>query len=229
MSEQKLTSRRRNSGKVAHLPRRVRDRINKMLDDGLTYSEIIGKLGKAGEHLTRKNLGCWHRGGHQLWLEERTWLREMRATVEFACEVARTEGGSKLHEAILRIAVKQLYELMLSFKPVTLAGKLADNPSAYARLLHALSGLTEAGLKYELRRDDDGWWETYADDPEPGRKRRGLSEKTRLLIEKELNLKGHALGAGEDPGASEEAGDAPAEAGTPNGGFGQAPGEPDQT
>src|SRR5215471_14873949 len=55
----------RRTGKVARLPRTVRERVNCMLEEGLPYDIIIQRLGK---HRTLDNLSQWKKGGYRDWL-----------------------------------------------------------------------------------------------------------------------------------------------------------------
>jgi hypothetical protein len=56
---------RRRNGKIAHLPKTVRDQLNTMLADGLTYPEIIQALGDQAADLNKDNLSNWHAGGYK--------------------------------------------------------------------------------------------------------------------------------------------------------------------
>src|SRR6266478_7720368 len=78
--------RRRRAGKIAHLPQAVRDKINVMLSDGLTYAEIIAKLGEAGRGLNKDNLSRWRKAQHQDWLWEQHWLEATDNRPEFAAQ-----------------------------------------------------------------------------------------------------------------------------------------------
>src|SRR5262245_45034550 len=46
----------RRNGNVARLPKAVRDKVNVMIQDGLTYAEIIERLGEDGKELDYSNL-----------------------------------------------------------------------------------------------------------------------------------------------------------------------------
>jgi hypothetical protein len=72
----------RNNGKVAHLPKAIRDKINIMLQDGLTYPLIIQSLGEDGKDLNTMNLSRWKDSGYQDWLLQQTWLSQTRARQE---------------------------------------------------------------------------------------------------------------------------------------------------
>ena len=69
------------NGKIARLPEALRQTINLLLLDGLTYEAIIARLGEQGKHLNYHNLKRWRQGGYQDWLitreaGDRSQLRE---------------------------------------------------------------------------------------------------------------------------------------------------------
>src|SRR5882724_145059 len=60
----------RRTGKIARFPKRVRDTINELILDGVTYAGIIEELGARGKGLNAQNLSNWHAGGYKDWLKE---------------------------------------------------------------------------------------------------------------------------------------------------------------
>jgi len=77
----------RHNGKVARLPKALRDKINLMIQDGLSYPAIIKSLGDSGKHLTVLNLSRWRRGGYKDWLLEQSWLADIRTRQESAADL----------------------------------------------------------------------------------------------------------------------------------------------
>ena len=122
---------RRPRGKIAHLPRNIREQINFMLSDGLTYAEVIERLGEAAKHLNEDNIGRWHAGPYQKWLKDRAWLEELSSKLDFAVNVLEDPDSPKIREASLAIVLKQMYELIADFE-----GRLL--PFNWLKLLHRL-------------------------------------------------------------------------------------------
>ncbi|HEY5913282.1 MAG TPA: hypothetical protein VJA21_22045 [Verrucomicrobiae bacterium] len=52
----------------------MREQINRLILDGLTYKAIIATLGEAGKGLNKDNLSRWRKADHQDWLSEQRWL-----------------------------------------------------------------------------------------------------------------------------------------------------------
>src|SRR5579864_7111092 len=65
---------RRRAGKIAHLPQPLREQVNLLLRDGLTYAQIIAKLGPEAKHLNKDNLSRWRKAQHQDWLAHQSVL-----------------------------------------------------------------------------------------------------------------------------------------------------------
>jgi hypothetical protein len=179
----------RRKGKVAQLPFATRTEVNTWLRDGITYVEICDRLEKAGfPGFSEQNVSNWKEGGHEDWLKEQERLADMAAKREFALEIVKANQGSKIHEASLQLAASQIYDVITDFDPSTLKAALTGDPENYARLVNALSKLSEGGLKYERYRQEveDRKQKALA---EIGRaKSGGITPETLELIEKELKL-----------------------------------------
>src|SRR5688500_10587985 len=66
---------KRNTAKVARLPRQLRELVNRSLDDGLAYKDIIAKLDDNAhlwprdlEPFNEQNISNWFDGGYKDWL-----------------------------------------------------------------------------------------------------------------------------------------------------------------
>jgi hypothetical protein len=143
---------RRRRGKIARLPRKIREEVNVMLDDGLPHAEIIARLGDHGKNLNRQNLINWQQGGFKDWLKDQPWLDELHASLDFATTVLDDSDSPKLREASLIVAVRQMYDLIKSFEPADFKEQLAGDPAAYSRILNSLAKLAEVGLRYDRER-----------------------------------------------------------------------------
>src|SRR5213594_588802 len=65
-------------GKVARLPEALRNQINRMIEDGITYRAIIEKLRRSSAAplpyaISEMNLSNWRRSGYADWREEEFW------------------------------------------------------------------------------------------------------------------------------------------------------------
>src|SRR5512140_2798554 len=116
-------SQRSRNGKVARLPKPIRDSICLMLQDGFSYPRIIRELGEAGKGLTPQNISEWKRGGFLDWQREQEWQRHIRAQQEAALELLHHHDEAKLHQVVLQIALTQAFQNLRSLLPDNLNGK----------------------------------------------------------------------------------------------------------
>src|SRR4051812_35063921 len=69
---------RRLTGKVARLPRHLREMVNHLLDDGHTYMQIVKRLEELGHPgFFHQNIQRWKSHGYQRWLRQQE-ERELR-------------------------------------------------------------------------------------------------------------------------------------------------------
>jgi hypothetical protein len=62
-------------GTVARLPKILRDRINHMLEDGLSYTQIARELGADANGLRADHIRRWKSGGYQDYLREQRLIQ----------------------------------------------------------------------------------------------------------------------------------------------------------
>src|SRR4051812_31259145 len=115
-------------GKIARLPKAVRDQINQMLRDGAAYETIIQKLnstpGILPYPISQHNLSQWKRGGYQHWLDQQEWREDMRAKQADAVDLLQESESPKLHEVSLQLAVMRVFELLQRFQAASLSASL---------------------------------------------------------------------------------------------------------
>jgi hypothetical protein len=143
-------------GKVARLPRAIRDQVNTMLRDGISYPEIRRKFIDMGysefEDISDKNICNWKAAGYQHWLREQEWREEMLQTRAEAMEFL---GGddAKLEQVTLKTASMRMYQLFKQFDTLDFSLSVRKNPEAYTRLFSALPRITREALRYQKYRD----------------------------------------------------------------------------
>src|SRR5215468_24674 len=80
----RVSSGHKRNGKIARLPKALRDKINHWLDDGRTYPQIIKDLGDDAKDLKPSHFSEWRKGGYEDYLRHQEWrdhLRILRETV----------------------------------------------------------------------------------------------------------------------------------------------------
>src|SRR5206468_7786775 len=75
------------NGKIAKLPRELRDLLNQMMADGATSALIIEKFAERGISLNHQNICNWKKGGFLDWVLEQESLAEMTLQREYASDL----------------------------------------------------------------------------------------------------------------------------------------------
>ena len=91
----------RSNGKIARLSKTIRVQINHWLEDGVSYPEIIRRLGDDGKGLTPNNVSQWKKRGHKDWLLHQDWLAERRARQESAADLIHDSDVTEVNQGAL--------------------------------------------------------------------------------------------------------------------------------
>ena len=136
-------------GKIARLPQELRDGVNEMLRDGTTAQQISEWLTGLGHDVNRDCVQNWRRTGHKTWLLELKRLEEMDVRRECVLKIAEDNSKESIHEASMRVAASQLYDVFSHFDIKSLKRMLKRKPEHYASLLAALMRLSKGCLDIE--------------------------------------------------------------------------------
>ncbi len=132
------------NGKIAHLPRAIRDELNRRMDDGQTGTELLPWLNElpevkkllaeqfAARPIVKQNLYQWHAGGHRLWLAGRETLAQALELAADAQELSRATGG-KLTDHLATILSARYAAALAGW-----TGEVTDEFRGRLRLLHGL-------------------------------------------------------------------------------------------
>jgi hypothetical protein len=153
------------TGKIARLPKTLRDSVNLALQDGATAQRVMQLITEAKasgatngdgteiEIPNDQNLTNWREGGYADWLKENERLNDMRAKREFALRIVSENEGGKIHEAGLNLAASQIFELLQDFDVAAMKEKLAENPEEFSKLVSALARISKEALGFEKYRE----------------------------------------------------------------------------
>ena len=140
------------NGKIARLPKKLRDQVGIMLLDGVPYAKIIEALGEHGEGILEPNLKNWKAYGFKAWLIEYERKEALRSTHEAALTILDQKAGPPVQDAGRTVAAAQLYELLQCFDPKSFATSVATKPELYLRLISSLARLSEGDAVCSPRR-----------------------------------------------------------------------------
>lgn len=153
------------TGKIARLPKTLRDAVNMALQDGATANAVIKIIeGAKGHGATNgdgseieipndQNITNWREGGFADWEKENKRLDDMRMKREFALRVVQENEGGKIHEAGLSLAASQIFELLQDFDISAMKEKLAENPEEFSKIVSALARISKEALGFEKYRE----------------------------------------------------------------------------
>jgi hypothetical protein len=144
----------RRNGKVARLPRDVREQVNQMLDDGSPYQPIIDWLDANGHPgFLVDHISNWKDGGFQDWLAHQDQLSDSQVLRELTLDFARENEGSKTQEAAIHVAAALLYRTFLKFDPAKLGERLNLEPEHVTTLLNSFTRLNRRSTELDMIRE----------------------------------------------------------------------------
>jgi hypothetical protein len=182
-----FTGRKRN-GAVARLSKELRQRVNELLDDNLTYAQIVDELGDAGKPLDNDSIRRWKKGGYQDYLRDQRLLEQCRQRRSNLSTLLSDRSHVSGFQATQQIAVGQMLEILTESGDDFLREALQANPMNYFRMLNAFSRLTNGGLKCErlALEQQDRQAEAQAAKQPP--KKKGLSDEAVAEMKSKLSL-----------------------------------------
>lgn len=142
-------------GHIARLPKALREIVNRMLDDGKPYQEILGELEKHRDQwppgitaLADHHLGSWRSGGYQDWLFHQEQLVQLRAKEEFTLDFLNATEPGELHKAGLKLAFLRLVQALHQMNISNCENMAYLRPASYAALLASINRLSRSTLAF---------------------------------------------------------------------------------
>jgi hypothetical protein len=179
----------KRTGTIARLPYEAREEVSQMLHNGAMYREIIAAMGAKGIRLQKNVLTTWLRGGHQDWLAVEERLTNIERLREFALKVVKADEGTLMQQAGMKMAVAQIYELLINYDAQVLKERLKEGDTGdYAKLVNLLARLSDGGLKQEKHRDEAEERKERRQAERENAQRGGLTKEHLESIEKDMNL-----------------------------------------
>jgi hypothetical protein len=184
-----LRNPRRRTGQIARLPKAIRDQLNQMIQDGISYLDIIQKLGSDGEGLTEDMLSKWKNRGYLEWLEDCRITDAMRARYEFAHNLV-TEAGDprQASRAVLHTLAANLCHMLAQIDPVCVRESVLSDADKFSRFVHAVVRLAEGSIKCEEHKTKEDEREAQKNKAARRKEKPGISEEALAAAEASLQL-----------------------------------------
>src|SRR6185369_15024245 len=135
----RVSSGHKRNGKIARLPKAVRDRINQWIDDGRTYPQIIKNLGDDAKDLNPGHFSEWRKGGYEDYLRHQEWRDQLRILRENGSDMTELTDGPKFQETLVQIALTEIFRVLEQ-------RELKPDSLNYVRLFNALARLNREAL-----------------------------------------------------------------------------------
>jgi hypothetical protein len=182
-----LVPKKHLTGTIARLPKEIRWRINALMDDGISYPEIIDSLGEQGKDVSEDMLSRWKKTGYLDHCREQRLLDQCAARRIRASGLLTKAGQITGFQATQQIATTQICEAVVDIGADILREALLENPLNYFRMLNAFSRLTTGGLKCERHLADEDLRKA-AVSSRSRRGKKGISPASVREMEEKLNL-----------------------------------------
>jgi hypothetical protein len=153
--DQKAAARRKRTGKIAQLPKAVRERINQLLDDGRDYPAILKELGPHAQGISHQNLTNWRQGGYQDHLDHQRELECIRTQIEAAADLIHDRPGITMPELLKAcdtVAITQLFHVILHHGEEVLIRGLQQHPIKYLNLLNTICNMNDSQIRAQMLR-----------------------------------------------------------------------------
>ena len=145
-------SRKPRNGKIARLPKPVRDVVNRMLFHHIPQEQIVAALHELGIKVTQSNLSNWKtHGGYDEWRLAQEHAIQLRLHQDNLLDLLRRYDASELPEVGLQVAATQISQFFLTPEARQL---LASNPSEYERRVAMLTRISHQVKALQKSRDD---------------------------------------------------------------------------
>jgi len=141
-------------GKIARLPKKLREELNTRLENGEPGEELVKWLNGlpemkevldeqfGGSLITENNLSAWKQGGYQDWLKQAEACELVKDLAEKGGELGKAADGTAIGDRLANVLAVELIQMSLSHSE---EGDPEERWSRLQKLLQAVS---------RLRRDD---------------------------------------------------------------------------
>jgi len=158
----------RRQGKIARLPKQLRDAVCLALRDGADDRTVIKLIAAARKNGAMQadgrpvqipnavNVSKWVKGkpgakssGYKDWLHEQERLDDMQRRREFAVAIAKANEGSQVHQANLDLAASQALEFLNEFDITGLIDAAKEKPGLYVEVVRTIAPIADKALNYQ--------------------------------------------------------------------------------
>jgi hypothetical protein len=157
-------SKKPRNGKIARLPKPLREIVNRMLFQHIPYEKIVAALDEIAIRISQQNISNWKTfGGYNEWRRAQEYAIQVRLHQDNLLDLLRRHDASELPELGLQIAATQLSQFFLTPDGTQL---LASDPKEYERRLSMLTRISTHLKTLQKYRDDSAKALGYKHNPD---------------------------------------------------------------
>jgi hypothetical protein len=159
--------------KIGSLPKEQRALINRLLDDEMSYEEVVQAMAAEGVKLTVDNVSRWYKHGYQDHLNAREWQYEFQFLCESLAGMNQETDETNFHRGLIQFGLTKIFRAIKQ-------DRFDDDPGSSIRAFNALARLSREALvlrKYVDQRADRAATQTANLDPN-----RELSKERELTL-----------------------------------------------
>ena len=152
------------TGKIARLPKPIREQLNQRLEGGERGKTIVQWLNQLPEvqkviteqfdarPIREQNLSEWRNGGYRDWLQHQEFRQQILQSVEQADDYCEDEGATNLAERLAYLMTAQLMSQILALNQITDPNKRWEKTRDLARELSRIRRDDQRFARTDLRR-----------------------------------------------------------------------------
>jgi hypothetical protein len=131
---------RKRRGKIARLPKHIREELNTRLEDGQSHDDILLWLHQNGQSgFNKQNLTNWHYGGYEDWKRENQRIDNQAMQREWLAEQFADSQPGELFTFIDQLFVSQLMDSLFGLDTAEMKTALGRNPRHFVALFNAFN------------------------------------------------------------------------------------------
>jgi hypothetical protein len=146
-------------GKIARLPKSIREKLNRRLDDGEPLSTLVDWLNVlpavkkvltthfGGVAINHQNISNWRASGFQRWVKKQEFVAELKVLSEEATDFYAS-AGSTLARGTASIAAAKILKMLHTIRPEDCT------PTELVKIAFAITGLVQAEQNNERLKNE---------------------------------------------------------------------------
>jgi hypothetical protein len=191
-------------GKIARLPKKIREELNLRLDDGESGKQLVEWLNElpetkkilaeqfGGRPINEQNLTDWKQGGHQDWLRHQETRERVQRLAEHAEDLDAAAGGVEISDRLASVLAAELADAAQKLHEIADPKERWQRLQEILRELWRLRSQDHQGKRLQLQREQ---WEREMERQDAENEKRSEQERRDRLVNLFVAKHGQSLHA----------------------------------